>query len=358
VRDRVRGVIGAIAANNETKGGLKKKGIDIQPVETSTRKIAHTFWGKAWCDHIESFSDFDNRLPRGRTYIRNGSVCHLAIAKGKIDAIVSGSALYNVNITINPLAKKKWKDIKTTCAGQIGSLIDLLNGQLSDGVMEVVCDRHKGLFPTPQEIHLSCDCPDWATMCKHVAAVLYGVGVRLDEMPAQLFLLRGVDHDELVDVSAAVMDATQGDKTKRKHIVDSALPDVFGIELAGAASVRSTSRKAKSKAARSGKTKKTATKASKSQQSSQHKRVTAKISRKKAANPRQTKSTIHTQTTFPKYLTGASIRKKRKALDLTQTAFAHLIEVSAATVSQWEAKGRKRLNPRKETIKSLHKIWL
>ncbi len=214
---------------------LRKKGVNVQPVEIDGRKIARTFWGEAWCDHLESFSDYANRLPRGRTYVRNGSVCHLAIDKGKIEAKVSGSELYTVQIAIKTLAPKTWKEVKRRCTGQIGSLIELLQGNLSDQVMEVVTDRQNGLFPLPGEISLECSCPDWATMCKHVAAVLYGVGARLDHKPELLFKLRGVDHEELIaaDAEAAVSAATARGTTKR--LADDDLSDVFGIELEAAA---------------------------------------------------------------------------------------------------------------------------
>lgn len=210
---------------------LRKKGRDIQPVEIEGRKIARTFWGEAWCDHLESFSDYENRLPRGRTYVRNGSVCHLDIAKGEVNAMVSGSELYEVKVAITTLAWKKWIDVKNRCAGQIASLLELLQGRLSKNVMTVVTDRNKGLFPLPREISLKCNCPDWAVMCKHVAAVLYGVGARLDEKPELLFLLRGVDHEELISAEVGV--ATDAGKTKgvRKRIADDALADVFGIEM-------------------------------------------------------------------------------------------------------------------------------
>src|SRR5271157_3105129 len=135
---------------------LRKKGVDIQPVTIEGRKIARSFWGEAWCDHIESFSDFENRLPRGSTYVRNGSVCHLAVAKGAIEAKVSGSELYTVRINIKTLPPKKWNTLKSRCSGQIGSLLELLQGKLSDHVMEVVTDRQEGLFPLPKEISLKC----------------------------------------------------------------------------------------------------------------------------------------------------------------------------------------------------------
>ena len=170
-------------------------------------------------------------MPRGRTYVRNGSVCHLAIAKGQIEAKVSGSELYTVKISIKTLPAKKWTAIKARCGGQIGSLLELLQGKLSDHVMEVVTDRKDGLFPLPGEMSLHCSCPDWAMMCKHVAAVLYGVGARLDTKPELLFTLRGVNHEELIEADAeqAVAAATSRGKSKRLAAAD--LEQVFGIEL-------------------------------------------------------------------------------------------------------------------------------
>jgi len=210
---------------------LRKKGVNIQPVTIAGRKIATTFWGEAWCDHLESFSDYANRLPRGRTYVRNGSVCHLEINRGEVLAKVMGSELYNLRIQIKTLPAKKWSAIKERCAGQVGSLLELLQGKLSDHVMQVVTDRQEGLFPAPGEISLKCDCPDWAVMCKHVAAVLYGVGARLDQQPELLFKLRGVDHEELIaaDAEAAVSAATSRGKAKR--LSGGELSDVFGIDL-------------------------------------------------------------------------------------------------------------------------------
>jgi uncharacterized Zn finger protein len=210
---------------------LRKRGVDIRPIEIKGRKIAKTFWGQAWCDHLEGFSDFENRLPRGRTYVRNGSVCHLAIAQGNVEAKVSGSKLYNLSIRIKTLQPEKWNGVKGRCAGQIGSLLELLQGNLSDHVMEVVTDRQEGLFPLPGEISFDCDCPDWAVMCKHVAAVLYGIGARLDENPELLFTLRGVNHEELIDTDAeaALGAATRSGKSKRLAADD--LSDVFGIDI-------------------------------------------------------------------------------------------------------------------------------
>jgi uncharacterized Zn finger protein len=175
---------------------LRQRGKDIQPIRIEGRTIARSFWGKGWCDHLESFSDFENRLPRGRTYVRNGSVCHLDIQPGRIEAVVSGSTLYNIRIDIKKLKPATWKSVKRECSGRIGSILELLKGRLSDHVMAVVTDRKQGLFPQPSEIELNCDCPDWAVMCKHVAAALYGVGSRLDDRPELLFMLRDVDADE------------------------------------------------------------------------------------------------------------------------------------------------------------------
>ncbi|HRP06136.1 MAG TPA: SWIM zinc finger family protein [Opitutaceae bacterium] len=210
---------------------MEKSGVAFAPVTIEGRTIASTFWGKAWCRHLESFSDFSNRLPRGRSYVRNGSVLDLQIVPGKINAQVMGSSLYRGTVGIAPLKPEKWKAIKAECAGKIDSLVGLLQGRLSDAVMRVITDREKGLFPLPSEIKLECSCPDWASLCKHLAAVLYGVGARLDTQPELLFKLRGVDHLELISAAAEAPVLAQG-ATGADTLDDAQLASVFGIDIA------------------------------------------------------------------------------------------------------------------------------
>src|SRR5436190_800139 len=201
----------------------RKKGQNISPVVIEGRHIAHTFWGKAWCDNLESYSDFANRLPRGRTYVRNGSVIDLQIAPGKVTALVSGSEIYKVAVDITPLPAGQWAAVKARCAGQIGSLVELLQGKLSKGVIEIITAHNGGLFPKPSEIRMSCSCPDWAGMCKHVAATLYGVGARLDHEPELFFRLRKVDHLELIEeaVSRAAAKPAAKKPAGKKTLADS-----------------------------------------------------------------------------------------------------------------------------------------
>src|SRR5689334_2108808 len=184
---------------------LKKKGHPVSPVVVVGRNIVKTFWGKAWCENLERYSDFENRLPRGRTYVRNGSVIDLQIGPGEIKALVSGSSIYKVKVKVAPVAKARWESICQDCAGAIDSLIELLQGRFSKGVMERVCRQKTGLFPSPAEIELSCSCPDWADMCKHVAAVLYGLGARLDQQPELIFRLHSVDEKELIAGAGTAM---------------------------------------------------------------------------------------------------------------------------------------------------------
>jgi uncharacterized Zn finger protein len=208
----------------------RQKGQVISPVVIAGRAIANTFWGKAWCDNLESYSDFANRLPRGRTYVRNGSVVDLQIRPGQVTALVSGSELYEVCITIAPLPDRQWRDLKSRCAGQIGSVVELLQGQMSKGVIGLVTSHDGGLFPRPGEIKMSCSCPDWAGMCKHIAAVLYGVGARLDHQPELFFHLRKVDHLELIEEAMSTAGKTTA--TRKKTLAAADVADVFGIEIA------------------------------------------------------------------------------------------------------------------------------
>lgn len=213
----------------------KKGGQNMAPVVIDGTTIARTFWGKAWCDNLEAYSDFANRLPRGRTYVRNGSVIDLQIEPGKVKARVMGSRLYQVEIDIAAVSRAHWKSLAKECTGSIASLVELLQGKLSKAVMQRICQPKAGLFPAPKDIEFDCSCPDWATMCKHVAAVLYGVGARLDGQPELLFALRQVDAGDLVAQAAAQPVATKQAQPHGKVLDDALLVDVFGIEMAAAA---------------------------------------------------------------------------------------------------------------------------
>jgi uncharacterized Zn finger protein len=217
--------------------GLRKKGRTVSPVAIDGRKIARTFWGEAWCENLERYSDFANRLPRGRTYVRNGSVIHLDVAPGVVTALVSGSRVYEVRVAVAALPKTRWRAVCRDVAGAIDSVIELLQGRLSDRVMTRLCEEGTGLFPSPREIQLSCSCPDWASMCKHVAAVLYGIGARLDSEPALLFTLRKVKEADLVGgagarAAAGLVKGRAPAAAARKVVEDAALGDVFGIDIA------------------------------------------------------------------------------------------------------------------------------
>lgn len=246
---------------------LQKKGRIISPVEIQGRAIAKTFWGKSWCDNLEAYSDYSNRLPRGRTYVRNGSVVDLQIRKGEITALVSGSSIYEVEISITALEKLRWKALIKQCSGQIDSLVELLQGKFSRGVMEVITCKQRGLFPSPEHIEMNCSCPDGAVMCKHVAAVLYGVGARLDENPSLFFQLRNVDHSELITAAGTATAVTRTAKTE-KILKSKDLSGIFGIDLDGGgtnkSSVRAESKDEPKKSTRKPSKKSKKTKAKKS----------------------------------------------------------------------------------------------
>lgn len=340
-----------------------KKGLPVEPVEVKGRTIACTFWGRAWCDHLEKFSDFANRLPRGRTYVRNGSVCHLEIASGVIRAIVMGSELYEVRVTVKKLAKSRWRAVKAQCAGGIASLLELLEGRLSQGVMAVVTDRDRGIFPLPREIALDCSCPDWAVMCKHVAAVLYGVGARLDERPELLFLLRGVDHEELISTDLSPATIVGGRPGGRRRIAQGDLAEVFGIDLleadraaneaesesASAGPLRRANRRAKNAVKRS-KGRRAANVAGLSGKEGKPGKRTrgATLGESNVSGTRRSTST----SAAPRFFTGAFVARLRANLGMTRRQLAVLLGVSGATIGNWEKK-KGRLNLSSRTHDSL-----
>lgn len=207
---------------------LQKKGIQVDPVVIEGRAIAKTFWGKSWCDNLENYSDYENRLPRGRTYVRNGSVIDLKITAGKLLSLVSGSDIYKVQIDIKPIQHSRWDSLVQNCNKKITSVFELLQGKFSKSVMEIVTEKKNGLFPLQNDLKFSCSCLDFASMCKHVAATLYGAGARLDEKPDLLFILRGVDSNDLI-TSVDVNKFTN--KSNNSKIKSEDISKLFNIDL-------------------------------------------------------------------------------------------------------------------------------
>lgn len=210
---------------------LLKLGHVCAPVVIDGRKIATTFWGKAWCDNLERYSDYANRLPRGRSYARNGSVVDLQITPGVVTALVSGSRLYDVRVQVAVVPARRWKAVCADCSGAIDSVIELLQGRLSSAVMARICHETTGLFPAPTEITFSCSCPDWAGMCKHVAATLYGIGARLDHRPELLFTLRQVTAEDLIAQAGTDLSKKPTRGSTAKVLKGGNLSEMFGIDV-------------------------------------------------------------------------------------------------------------------------------
>ncbi len=239
----------------KTAAKLAKRGQTLSPVTASRGAIAKSFWGKSWCQNLERYSDYANRLPRGRTYLRNGSVIDLKIGAGEVNAQVMGSSLYLIKVQISAVAPSHWQRIARDCARSIDTLVELLQGQLSASVMERITRPGSGLFPAPNEIRFSCSCPDSAALCKHIAATLYGIGARLDAEPQLLFGLRKVDAKELI-ARAGEGDALVQKTPPAARVLDSSkLADVFGIDLPAVVPRSSAMPRAKTPAKRSAKRK-------------------------------------------------------------------------------------------------------
>jgi len=215
---------------------LRKKMPGIRPVILSGSSLARTWWAKSWNNNLERYADYDNRIGRGRSYLRHGAVLDLQISPGKVTALVMGSVAnpYEIAITVQPVAANHWQKIKKQCQGHLKSLQDLLAGTFPKTLAEIFFTQHQGLFPSPKDIRFHCSCPDSASMCKHIAATLYGIGARFDEDPSLFFTLRGVDSEDLI--AEAIKGSTDEllNKTRKKtaRVIDDAdLSDLFGIDM-------------------------------------------------------------------------------------------------------------------------------
>ncbi len=278
--------------NEKMAAKLSKAGRALQPVVIKARNIASSFWGKAWCDNVESYQDYSNRLPRGRSYVRAGAVIDLEITTGKVTAMVSGSSSkpYEISIDIKPLAPERWEALKKKCLGKISSLLSLVQGKLPQEILAEFCNRDTGLFPSPKEIKTICSCPDWAGLCKHLAAVFYGIGARLDEDPKLFFTLRGIKENDLVGTD--VIDTlTEGVSSE---IATDNLSSVFDMELDSLDDSASPTAK--------------------------------------AAVVQQSKKNELSEHPWP----GKRIRTLRKDLGMTQAAFGKLFQITPIMVSCWE----------------------
>ena len=213
---------------------LKKKNPDIRPVVIEGTKIAKTWWGNAWNKNLESYADYTNRISRGRTYLRNGMVLDLQIEAEMVKALVTGGGRkpYQVEVTINALPNDTWKKITEICGRSIASIDQLVQGKFPKEMEALFIQKGGGLFPSPKEIHFDCDCPDWADMCKHVAAVLYGIGARFDEDPTLFFKLRNIEVDALIKKSVAKKMESMlknADNKTQRVINDVDVNELFGL---------------------------------------------------------------------------------------------------------------------------------
>ncbi|MCR4666732.1 MAG: helix-turn-helix domain-containing protein [Desulfovibrio sp.] len=367
---------------------MRKAGLDANPIEEFRGKIASTFWGKRWCENLESYADYENRIGRGRSYLHNGLVCHLEIEQGIVRAKVYGTSLYDISITIKTLSKERWQEVCERCAGQIGSLMELLQGKFSKEVMKIVCDKEHGIFPAPDEIKFTCSCPDRASMCKHVAAVLYGIGRRLDTQADLLFTLRGVDPSELLTQNLeAVTESGRDDALEVENV-----GELFDIDFVEAANLPDLSPKSAKSKARGKKTEaqvktratremaeedgQCAGKAKHAQAISEAKsgkRPSATSDKSEptpgpsaakaceASGKAQAMSLSIVSGPFdPKAPTADAIRKLRNLAGLTQAEFARKLLVSAATLTRWEnCRGRIGLSVASlEALDTFQKEWL
>ena len=219
----------------ETNKKAKKKGKTLEPVIIEGKKIVNSWWGKAWCENLERYADYASRLPRGKRYVKSGAVVDLKIGEGVVLAKVQGTRKtpYIVEVHIDPVDEDKMQTLIDQCTKKIENLEQLVNGTFPEELKELFISQN-GLFPNPREISFSCSCPDWAVLCKHVAAVLYGIGSRFDQDPLLFFELRGIDVNRFIDttIENRIESMLENvDKPSSRIIESNDYADLFGLKL-------------------------------------------------------------------------------------------------------------------------------
>jgi uncharacterized Zn finger protein/DNA-binding XRE family transcriptional regulator len=339
-----------------------KDNLDLNPVVINGTRIAKTFWGERWCDHFESMADYANRIPRGRTYARNGSVVDLKIDAGKIEALVLGSDAYKVEMTVKPLPQDKWEVIKKKCQGGIATMVDLLMGRFSPEIMEVLCDPEIGMFPKKSEISHKCSCPDVASLCKHVSAVFLGIGNRLDHSPELLFLLRRVNPMELFEGSAERF--CEERRIQSPDLLEGDLSNIFGVDIASDDAPKEKPLPAASKAgkvamvakgAKSSPAPKTIDNPADNRLSdAELKKIVARIAEDKKGKP----FTVKSSGMKPDFdnITGPDFIKLRKYCQMTTEEIAKATGISSCCVRRWE-KLPDKINAASRTKDKLKAWW-
>ncbi|MCB1930994.1 MAG: DEAD/DEAH box helicase [Candidatus Accumulibacter sp.] len=154
-----------------------------------------TWWGEQWLDALTHI-DYDNRLPRGRSYANKGAVKNLTVSGGTIAASVKGSRArpYRVSIAVPPIAARDVSRLLERIAADPALIAGMLNGKLDPAVLALASELGVAVFPTRwQDLTMDCSCPDWAVPCKHLAAAIYLLSREIDGNPFLVFALRGVD---------------------------------------------------------------------------------------------------------------------------------------------------------------------
>lgn len=293
---------------------MSRKNPNLKPVILQGTAIARTWWGKAWNLNLEQYADYHNRIGRGRSYVRHGAVLDLQIGPGEARAFVQGSQSrpYSVVISIKTLKRDIWQTILDQCQGMLESLQELLNGSFPKSIGEIFTHKDSGMFPSPKEIEFSCSCPDWAGMCKHVAATLYGVGARLDESPELFFKMRNVEIGDLI--RQAVSDHKQkllarASRKSSRILEEADLSATFGIELEEAFAIGPSASLEGAVPAFSAKGKKTAS-------SGRGKSSSRRPSRTKS--PKRAQEALGTKTTPARKRTEKPGKSKRKATHIAK----------------------------------------
>ena len=200
---------------------LLAAGVELHPVVSRSRKLATRFWGSAWMRHLAVCESGGLCLAPGRTLLRHGCVLDVQVAPGRVTALVSADALYDVELRLTPPEEERVEELAALCAGKIDSLLSLLEGRVDESLLQQLCDPENGLLPDARDWRISCSCPDWSEPCPHAAAAMYALGVLLDAQPELLFTLRAIDPSALL----------RKPEQTPEHFDAASLSATFGIEL-------------------------------------------------------------------------------------------------------------------------------
>ena len=179
----------------EAKGGIRSRVI-------RGRAYQYNWWSRRWLQILEESIDA-GRLTRGRSYARKGQVVEIDVEPGLVSASVQGTRKkpYQIKLGFETVTDEAKELLLLRFRERASFAAKLLAHEMPEEMEEVFKETGIPLFMRKSAIRrFKCTCPDDATPCKHIIAVLLLLAEVIDDDPFLLLKLRGIDRERMISL--------------------------------------------------------------------------------------------------------------------------------------------------------------